>query len=99
MGECFFWYQLTRVLSDKIQRAVKQFACVCMCSPLKTDIPVGRKVVVYCHNFTEHLCSVFIAVCRNYPSVKTSSGEIVIGLPHERSMGSGQLQLLTYWYY
>jgi len=30
MGECFFWYWLTRVVPDKIQRAVKQL-CVCAC--------------------------------------------------------------------
>ena len=28
MGECFFWYWLTRVVLDKIQRAVKRL-CVC----------------------------------------------------------------------
>ena len=28
--ECFFWYRLTRVVLDKIQRAVKQL-CVCVC--------------------------------------------------------------------
>ena len=30
MGECFFWYRLTRVVPDKIQRAVK-WLCVCVC--------------------------------------------------------------------
>ena len=30
-------------------------------------------------------------MCRKYPSVKTSSGEIIIGLPRERATGSGQL--------
>ena len=32
MGECFFWYRLTRVVPDKIQRAVKRlcvYVCVC----------------------------------------------------------------------
>ena len=28
-GECFFWYRLTRVVADKIQRAVKRL-CVCV---------------------------------------------------------------------
>jgi len=30
VGECFFWYQLTRVFPDKIHRAVKR-VCVCVC--------------------------------------------------------------------
>jgi len=30
VGECFFWYRLTQVVPDKIQRAVKQL-CVCVC--------------------------------------------------------------------
>ena len=28
MGECFFWYRLTRVVPDRIHRAVKRL-CVC----------------------------------------------------------------------
>ena len=30
VGECFFWYRLTRVFPDKFHRAVKQL-CVCVC--------------------------------------------------------------------
>ena len=30
VGECFFWYRLTRVVLDKFHRAVKQL-CVCVC--------------------------------------------------------------------
>jgi len=30
VGECFFWYRLTRVFPDKFHRAVKRF-CVCVC--------------------------------------------------------------------
>ena len=30
MGECFFWYWLTRVVPDKFHRAVKR-SCVCVC--------------------------------------------------------------------
>jgi len=29
--ECFFWYRLTHVIPDKIQRAVK-WLCVCVCA-------------------------------------------------------------------
>jgi len=29
VGECFFWYRLTRVFPDKFHRAVKQLCCVC----------------------------------------------------------------------
>jgi len=31
VGECFFWYRLTRVFPDKFHRAVKRL-CVCVCS-------------------------------------------------------------------
>ena len=30
VGECFFWYRLTRVFPDKFHRAVK-WLCVCVC--------------------------------------------------------------------
>ena len=33
VGECFFWYRLTRVFPDKFHRAVKRL-CVCVCSLL-----------------------------------------------------------------
>jgi len=35
VGECFFWYRLTRVVPDKIQRAVKRL-CVCVCTLFST---------------------------------------------------------------
>jgi len=32
VGECFFWYRLTRVFPDKFHRAVKRLCgCVCVC--------------------------------------------------------------------
>jgi len=31
VGECFFWYRLTRVVPDNVHRAVK-WLCVCVCS-------------------------------------------------------------------
>ena len=30
MAKCTFWYQLTRVVQDKVQKAVK-WLCVCVC--------------------------------------------------------------------
>jgi len=30
VGKCFFWYRLTWVVSDKIQRALK-WLCMCVC--------------------------------------------------------------------
>jgi len=32
VGECFFWYRLTRVVPDNFHRAVKRL-CVCVMSP------------------------------------------------------------------
>jgi len=31
VGECFFWYRLTRVFPDKFHRAVKRLCVVCVC--------------------------------------------------------------------
>ena len=31
MAKCTFWHQLTRVVPDKLQRAVKWLLCVCVC--------------------------------------------------------------------
>jgi len=39
MSECFFWYQLTRVVRDKIHRAVK-WLCVCACKQNATKYKV-----------------------------------------------------------
>jgi len=30
VGECFFWYRLTRVVPDNFHRAVKRLCCVCV---------------------------------------------------------------------
>ena len=30
VGECFFWYRLTRVVPDNFHRAIKRL-CVCVC--------------------------------------------------------------------
>jgi len=58
VGECFFWYRLTRVFPDKFHRAVKRLCCVCVCvlsvardadAAVETRISVGwnkfRKLV------------------------------------------------------
>ena len=31
MAKCTFWYQLTQIVPDKVQRAVKWCVCVCVC--------------------------------------------------------------------
>jgi len=41
VGECFFWYRLTRVVPDKFHRAVK-WLCVCV-SALWQCLLGGRK--------------------------------------------------------
>ena len=38
VGECFFWYRLTRVFPDKFHRAVKRLCvCVCVCVSVSTQ--------------------------------------------------------------
>jgi len=46
VGECFFWYQLTRVVPDKFHRAVKRL-CVCVC-------------VCHCHSYSSCLMTVLV---------------------------------------
>jgi len=41
VGECFFWYRLTRVFPDKFHRAVKRL-CVCVCRPDPSDPPMSQ---------------------------------------------------------
>jgi len=48
VGECFFWYRLTRVVPDKFHRAVKRL-CVCVLSltlgfscTLLTSVLIGQ---------------------------------------------------------
>jgi len=40
VGECFFWYQLTWVVPDKIHRVVK-WLCVCVS---RTIIPTRKRI-------------------------------------------------------
>ena len=40
VGECFFWYRLTRVFPDKFHRAVKRL-CVCVFIVMSPLIPVA----------------------------------------------------------
>jgi len=44
VGECFFWYRLTRVVPGKFHRAVKRL-CVCVC--VYTGQPVLAKLPIY----------------------------------------------------
>jgi len=37
VGECFFWYRLTRVFPDKFHRAVKRLCCVVLCACVFVD--------------------------------------------------------------
>ena len=50
VGECFFWYRLTRVVPDKFHRAVK-WLCVCVCVQKQfwriTQTPKSKSVYWY----------------------------------------------------
>jgi len=45
VGECFFWYRLTRVFPDKFHRAVKRLCCVCVCT---FHVVHMYNIVIYC---------------------------------------------------
>ena len=56
MGECFFWYQLTRVVPDKIQRAVK-WLCVCVILLTLQILPFS--LLLACH-YVQFSCLAFL---------------------------------------
>jgi len=50
VGECFFWYQLTRVVPDKLHRAVKwlcvcAYVRVCVCAYVHVHVHVCVEIV------------------------------------------------------
>jgi len=45
VGECFFWYRLTRVVPDNFHRAVKRL-CVCVCRE-------GRETSTHVHLYVQ----------------------------------------------
>jgi len=46
VGECFFWYRLTRVFPDKFHRAVKRLCvCVCVCVSKVNDFSRSQAVM------------------------------------------------------
>jgi len=58
VGECFFWYRLTRVVPDNFHRAVKRL-CVCV---LKLNY---REIT-----FTYHCAKLRLKLGSNYNSAK-----------------------------
>jgi len=50
VGECFFWYRLTRVVPDKIHRAIKWLCCVCLLLALIPDGHLTAFCVTFCRS-------------------------------------------------
>jgi len=51
-----FWYQLTRVIRDKIQRAVKRLCiCVWLCVCVMKTVSTELLELIFCYNMTELL--------------------------------------------
>jgi len=61
VGECFFWYWLTRVVPDEIHRAVKRL-CVCVCVDLADWV---AKYGVYLHAYADDSQVWAFHFCRN----------------------------------
>ena len=61
VGECFFWYRLTRVFPDKFHRAVKRLCCVCVCSDV--EVPKSNlKTIAICHNLISQSQRMYTAI-------------------------------------
>ena len=59
VGECFFWYRLTRVFPDKFHRAVKRL-CVCVCV-FQFQLVKSTLNIEFCeHHTTIHALNDFI---------------------------------------
>jgi len=59
-AKCTFWYQLIRVVPDKVQRAVKWLcARVCMCVNLLTML------IAYVANQAKQHCMLLLLLCHN----------------------------------
>ena len=56
MVKCTFWYQLTRVVPDRVQRAVK-WLCVCVCVCVCVHLAESIRALVWC-----------MSVCLSVPS-------------------------------
>ena len=69
VGECFFWYRLTRVFRDKFHRAVKRLCvCVCVHFPLLSlcfqqltwvEMPRSEWVIKWVNSFWTAYCGPF----------------------------------------
>jgi len=88
VGECFFWYRLTRVVPDKIHRAVKRL-CVCVCvylgepvhdehSPTHT-YPDQSHFICFLHLLLSMASSLFDL--HAWQSCCTTSVQVFFGLP------------------
>jgi len=72
VGECFFWYRLTRVVPDKFHRAVKRLCVLCVClflndSPLnfdsggvRTKSPTGLSCILNGILLNGNFCNVWL---------------------------------------
>jgi len=78
VGECFFWYRLTRVVPDKFHRAVK-WLCVYITSCFRDfanavsvthNIATVIFVTLLCTSYVRvHLCCGLSFLCPSPPSV------------------------------
>jgi len=59
VGECFFWYRLTRVFPDKFHRAVKRLCCVCVVDRylnMACSLHCIIAIDLFCYQFVLLLC-------------------------------------------
>jgi len=61
VGECFFWYRLTRVVPDKFHRDVKRL-CVCVCWLVRTRVCIQTCICAHTHTHTHTHTNHFTAL-------------------------------------
>ena len=62
MGECIFWYRLTWLVPDKIQRAVKQLCVVYLICNRTLGTNTQDIVFVCVHRIMLHGVNIFVTV-------------------------------------
>jgi len=65
VGECFFWYRLTRVVPDNFHRAVKRL-CVCMCCHMHTLQLLQVQDSTFCNRMHNKPVSKLLLRCRRF---------------------------------
>jgi len=93
VGECFFWYRLTRVFPDKFHRAVKRLCVVCVCVLIQISCICIMHYTVYIHTWT--FGTVLITLCCCIGLFYRSDFHWARDVPHSWTSCWGNLSVIS----